>query len=463
MSVEKSVESGNTAQGFEGGKALRGTVPRSSHGDWSPAPGRPDPVETIVSQDRSRVEWLVPIRHWRMAQSPFSFYRGGAKIMAQDLSTTPTTGLDVQLCGDAHLSNFGVYGSPSRDLVFDINDFDETLPGPWEWDVKRLAASFAVVARHNDYGSEDEADLAARAVASYRKAMTQFAGMHYLDVWYSHLRIEDIEAAFRNQLTKKERRAGRTFAEKARSKNSVHALRKLAEDSGDGYRIVAQAPLIVPLCDIAAEADPEEVERYVTEGFDQYLASVPDHLRVLLRRFDYCDLALKVVGVGSVGTRCAIVLLQGRDAGEPFFLQIKEATDSVLSEHLPQTVYEHQGQRVVVGQRLMQSESDGFLGWTTGQSGTHYFWRQFKDMKGSLEVDGAALAELRRYAGLCGWTLARAHARSGDAQAIAGYLGSGNRFDRGIADFSVAYADQNERDHAAFIAAIESGRITAHE
>ena len=356
-----------------------------------------------------------------------------------------------------------MYGSPSRQLVFDVNDFDETLPGPWEWDLKRLAASFAIAARHNEYDSDDELDLAAQSVASYRNAIRHFAGMHYLDVWYSHASAADVEAAFDDQLSKKERKSGAKFVRKARSKNSVHALRKLAEQTDDGYRIVAQPPLIVPLSDIPTEDDPEDIERYVTDGFSQYLSSVPDHLGVLLDRFAYRDLALKVVGVGSVGTRCFVVLLKGRDASEPFFLQIKEAGASVLADHLPASTYEHEGQRVVVGQRLMQAESDSFLGWTTGEHGTHYYWRQFKDMKGSVDVDDVSLARMRRYAQLCGWTLARAHARSGDAQAIAGYVGSGKAFDRALARFSVAYADQNERDYAAFKAAIDSGRIAAHE
>jgi uncharacterized protein (DUF2252 family) len=449
--------------GRAGGKKLRKDVPRSSHGGWSPAADRPDPVDLVTSQNESRIQFLVPIRHWRMAQTPFTFYRGAAKIMASDLSTTPASGLDVQLCGDAHLSNFGVYGSAARELVFDVNDFDETLPGPWEWDVKRLAASFAIAARNNNHKGSDEADLAARAVASYRSAMTKFAGMHYLDVWYAHLRVEDIEAAFADQLTKKQQKSGTKWANKARSKNSVHALKKLAEESGDGYRIVSQPPLIVPLRDIPTEDDPDDIKRHVTEQFDQYSGSVPDHLGVLLKRFTYCDLALKVVGVGSVSTNCDVVLLEGRDGSEPFFLQIKEATDSVLAGYLPASRYEHQGVRVVVGQRLMQAASDMFLGWTTGATGKFYYWRQFKDMKGSVEVDGAPVKQMRRYAQVCGWTLARAHARSGDSQAIAGYLGAGEVFDKAIADFAVAYAHQHDPDYEKFKEAIDSGQIAAHE
>jgi len=459
----KDVSSTKETIGRAGGKALRKEVPRSTHGGWSAAADRPDPVDLITSQNESRIQFLVPIRHWRMAQTPFTFYRGAAKVMASDLATTPATGLNAQLCGDAHLSNFGAYGSAARELVFDVNDFDETLPGPWEWDLKRLAASFAIAARNNNYKSRHEADLAARSVASYRSAMARFAGMHYLDVWYSHLRVEDIEAAFADQLTKKQRKSGTKWANKARSKNSVHALKKLAEETDDGYRIVSQPPLIVPLRDIPTKQDPDDIKRHVTEQFEQYNDTVPDHLGVLLGRFGYRDLALKVVGVGSVGTNCDVVLLEGRDGSEPFFLQIKEAMDSVLADHLPASRYEHQGERVVVGQRMMQAASDMFLGWTTGATGKFYYWRQFKDMKGSVEVDGAPLTQMQLYAQVCGWTLARAHARSGDSQAIAGYLGKGDVFDKAIADFAVAYADQNDADYKVFKTAIDSGKIDAEE
>ena len=459
----KNTDNTKDTIGRSGGKELRHSVPRSSHSEWSPAPDRPDPVGLITSQDESRIQFLIPIRHWRMAQSPFTFYRGGAKIMAQDLSTTPTTGLNAQLCGDAHLSNFGVYGSPSRQLVFDVNDFDETLAGPWEWDLKRLAASFTIVARNNGYKKNDETDLPARAVRAYRNAMAQFADMHYLDVWYSELNVEDIFETFSDQLTKKETKKGQKFIDKARSKNSVHAFDKLAEETDDGFRIASQPPLIVPLRDIPTDEKPAEIKRLVTEQLQAYLDSVPDHLEALLNRFAYRDLALKVVGVGSVGMNCDIVLLKGRDASEPFFLQVKEATQSVLADHLPATRFSHEGERVVVGQRVMQASTDIFLGWTTAQDGRYYYWRQFKDMKGSVEVDGAPREQMQRYAHVCGWTLARAHARSADSRAIAGYLGTGDVFDKAIAEFAVAYADQNESDYKAFKAAIDSGKISAHE
>ncbi len=384
--------------------------------------------------------------------------------MAHDLAGTPATGIQAQICGDAHLSNFGAYGSPERELVFDLNDFDETLPGPWEWDVKRLAASFAIAARHNEYDAEHEAALAAGASSAYRRSMAKFAKMRYLDAWYAHLKVDEIFAAFKDQLTKKERKAARKFARKARTKNSLHALRKLAEEVDGRYQIVAQPPLVVPLRDVPTETHPDLIRSAIAESFESYVDSLPDHRKALVRRFRYSDLAVKVVGVGSVGTRCAIILLEGKDASDPFFLQAKEATRSVLEDHLPESVYTDHGERVVAGQRLMQASSDSFLGWTTSATtGTHYYWRQFKDMKASPDVEAMSLEGMHRFAMLCGWTLARAHARSGDSRAIAGYLGSGKVFDRAISDFAVAYADQNERDYAAFKAAIASGAIDAHE
>ena len=445
------------------GRGLRKRVPRTSHSQWDPGPDRRDPVELISSQNRSRLEFLVPIRHWRMAQSSFAFYRGGAKVMARDLSTTPSTGVHVQICGDAHLSNFGVYGSPERALVFDLNDFDETLPGPWEWDVKRLAASFAIAARHNGYGPDIELDLPREAVAAYRKAIRKFAKARYIDVWYTQIDVDKIFAAFEDQLTKKQRKRGTRFVAKARSKNSLHAFGKLTERSADGYRIASQPPLIIPLRDIPSQEHPDEIAATVHDEFEAYLGSVPDHVAALLRRYEYRDMAIKVVGVGSVGTRCLIMLLRGRDDRDPFFLQLKEAVPSVLEDHLPASEYDQHGRRVVEGQLLMQASSDSFLGWHVAGTGTHYYWRQFKDMKGSVEIEGASPETVRRYAQLCGWTLARAHARAGDSQTISGYLGKSESFDRAVAEFSVAYADQNERDYAAFREAIETGRIPAHE
>jgi len=449
--------------GSSTGQELRKVAPRSSHAEWSAAADRPDPVELITSQNEARLQFLVPIRHWRMSQSPFAFYRGGAKVMAHDLATTPSTGVHVQICGDAHLSNFGVFGSPERDLVFDLNDFDETLPGPWEWDVKRLAASFAIAARHNEYDTADERDLPRRVVSAYREAMQRFAKARYIDIWYAQLDLEDVYETFADQLTKKQRKRGDKFIRKARSKDSLHAFDKLAEQTDEGYRIASQPPLIIPFREIPRREGPTKIAATLKAEFKDYLGSVPDHISVLLRRYHFRDIAIKVVGVGSVGTRCFIVLLEGRDKDDPFFLQIKEAGPSVLEDHLPESAYAEHGRRVVEGQRLMQATSDSFLGWHVDSVGKHYYWRQFKDMKGSVEVEDAPLKPMRRYARLCGWTLARAHACSGDPATIAGYLGSGDSFDRAISDFAVAYADQNERDYAAFTAAIRDGRVPAHE
>ncbi len=348
------------------GKSLRAHTPRSSHGEWVAPLDRKDPVALITSQNATRMQWLVPIRHWRMSRSPFAFFRGAANVMAQDLADTATTGIETQICGDAHLSNFGAYGSPDRELVFDLNDFDETLPGPWEWDLKRLATSFAIAARHNEYDSADEAPLAAMAARSYRKAMRQFADMRYLDVWYARLTVEDIYEVFADQLRKKERKSVKKFYRKAMGRDSLQAFEKLAEQVDGRYQIASQPPLRVPLRDWPVGSDAEQVEADIGESFDEYVRTVPDHLQVLLRRFRRVDVAMKVVGVGSVGTRCMIVLLQGRDAEDPLFLQGKEASRSVLEDHQSDSVYENHGQRVVVGQRLMQAASDSFLGWTTG-------------------------------------------------------------------------------------------------
>jgi uncharacterized protein (DUF2252 family) len=398
-----------------------------------------------------------------MSESPFTFYRGAAKLMANDLATTPSTGITAQICGDAHLSNFGAYGSPERELVFDLNDFDETLPGPWEWDVKRLAASFAIAARHNEFDAVRESSLPSTAASSYRRAMSHFADMRYLEAWYSRMTMNDIFDAFADQLTKKDKKSGKKFVRKARKKDSLAVATKLVESVDGQYRIAAQPPLIVPLRDMAVVEDPERIREEVTASWMAYLESTPDHLESLLGRFRFIDMALKVVGVGSVGTRCYIVLLEGKDVEDPFFLQIKEAGASVLEDHVPPSRYANHGERVTVGQRQMQAASDSFLGFTPGTgSGGDYYWRQLKDMKASADVDSASPAAMERFAQICGWTLARAHARSGVATAIASYLGSGEVFDRAIADFAIAYADQNERDFGAFKAAIDSGRIAAH-
>lgn len=450
--------------GVPSGKALRKAVPRGSHGDWSAASDRPSPVEVITSQNDQRLEWLVPIRHWRMSESPFTFYRGAAKLMALDLADTPSTGLLAQICGDAHLSNFGFYGSPERALVFDLNDFDETLPGPWEWDVKRLAASFAIAARNNRFEESEQRNLAAASVGAYRQAMRALSQMGYLDIWYSRFSDHDLLDAFKSHFTKKERKGVRKVLKKARRKDSRHVLGKLAEETDSGYQIISQPPLIIPHRDLKEIVEPEVLNAALGKSLTEYLDSVPDHLETLLRRYSYVDFAVKVVGVGSVGTRCHILLLQGKDAADPLFLQIKEASRSVLEDHLPASRYATSGQRVVEGQRLMQAVSDSFLGWTAADtSGRHYYWRQLKDMKGSAEVEQMNVDALLRYAHLCGWTLARAHARSADPQPIAQYLGKSDKFDQAITEFATRYADQNEADFQEFRAAIDDKRIPAHQ
>lgn len=442
------------------GKALRKAVPRSSHADWAPAPDRFDPVALIERQDEDRLAWLVPVRHGRMAESPFAFFRGAAQFMAADLAPTPVSGLAVQLCGDAHLANFGVYGSPERHLVFDLNDFDETLPGPWEWDVKRLATSFTIASQHRGFDDATGRRLTAAAVGHYREAMADFAGRRTLDVWYASLPIEELLDAARPRMTKEQRRSSDRFVRRTRSKDSLQALSKLAEKVDGRYRIKSDPPLLIPMRDLPSDHRAGDLEEQLRQSFDRYRASLPDARRLLLDRFQPVDIALKVVGVGSVGTRCGILLLEGRDEDDPLFLQLKEAGPSVLEEFLPTSTYAEPGQRVVEGQRLMQAASDIFLGWMHG-GGTarDYYVRQLHDMKGSADVEDADLDRLLFYARLCGWTLARAHARTGDPIAIAGYLGSGPVFDEGLAAFAERYAEQNRRDYDAFVAAIDAGRL----
>jgi uncharacterized protein (DUF2252 family) len=437
---------------------LRKAVPRSSHGDWSPAADRPDPVGVITSQDTDRVQVLVPIRHWRMAVSPFTFYRGAAKIMAGDLASTPSSGLNAQLCGDAHLANFGTYASPDRRQVFDVNDFDETLPGPWEWDLKRLATSFVLAGRDNGFDKSAITAATTQSVTSYRRAMAEYADQRTLEVWYAQATVDQIIAAAPK---KKHRKQLSKEAAKARSKDSLKALSKLAEHVDGKYRIKNQAPLLLPLRDLAHSMDPDALREQVTGSLESYRSTLADNRRVLFDRFELVDIALKVVGVGSVGTRCMIVLFQGRDQDDPLFLQIKEAESSVLEDHLPKSTYDEHGERVVRGQRLMQASSDIFLGWETVPVKHHYYWRQFHDMKGSADAASMSPTRLRRYATLCGATLAHAHARSADTIAIAGYLGSGDAFDKAMTEFAFTYADQNDRDYAAFIAAIDNGTIEA--
>jgi uncharacterized protein (DUF2252 family) len=412
----------------------------------------------LEEQNATRVPWLVPVRHARMRVSPFTFYRGTAAIMAADLAPTPISGLRVQLGGDAHLSNFGAYASPERELVFDANDFDETLPGPWEWDVKRLAGSFTVAAQHLGFNRAAARRATATCVRAYRKAMAEYSSMGYLELWYDQLTIEELQAVAHLSAAQLAERVKR-FGSRARKRTSLQALGKLTEEVDGRYRIRSQPPLLVPLRDLPDEADPAALEEVVKLGFEQYKASLPDSRRGLLERFTPIDMALKVVGVGSVGTRCLVMLLQGRDRGDPLFLQVKEAGPSVLEKHLGASTYLNSGQRVVEGQRLVQAQSDIFLGWSSGRENRHFYIRQLHDWKGSVEVEGATPNDVEFYARLCGRTLARGHARSGDAASIAGYLGTGDAFDRAVTDFSEAYARQNSRDFTAFVDAIDDGRL----
>ncbi|MCP4968005.1 MAG: DUF2252 domain-containing protein [bacterium] len=445
------------------GKSLRQTNPRSGHADWSPKPDRADPVALIEGQNEDRVPWLVPIRRARMVATPFTFFRGAARIMAGDLDSVSSPELEVQLCGDAHLSNFGVYASPERRLVFDLNDFDETLPGPFEWDVKRLAASFAIAAEDRGWDDGQGRKLAMEATRSYRASTTRFAAQRWIDTWYNQIPFEDlIELARTEGASKKQVKRGKRFARKAKSKDHLQAARKLVEQEGGHYRLKSAPPLLVPLRDVPTEVQPDEIRRIVDAAFENYRTSIGDHVNHLLGRYQLVDVAMKVVGVGSVGTRCMVGLFIGRGASDVMLLQIKEASKSVLEDHLPPSRYGHSGRRVVEGQRLLQATSDIFLGWSESAVSRRYFyWRQLKDWKGSVDVEALSPGALRRYAKLCGLILARAHAVSGDPAAISGYLGKGTVFDEAIGEFSIAYARQNRADHAAFAAAIRDGHLEA--
>ena len=424
-----------------------------------------DPVALLEEQNRTREPGLVPIRHGRMMASPFTFYRGAARLMAEDLASEPSSGPTVQLCGDAHVSNFGVFASPERRLMFDLNDFDETLPGPFEYDVKRMATSFAIAGLGNGFGKGEAASVARTSVRAYRKAMRDFTRLRTLDVWYSGLTEADVVAAARaNQTSRSETKRGKGVLGKARTRDSLQAVRKLAEEVDGDLRIRSQPPVLVPLRELAASHGyaPGELWSLVCDQFERYKETLADDRRRLLDRFTVVDMALKVVGVGSVGTRAFIVLLVGKDAADPLFLQVKEATASVLEAHLPPSRYPEPGERVVQGQRLMQSSSDIFLGWTTGvEAGRHFYWRQLRDMKGSALVEGMSPRGMSVMAGLCGWTLARAHARSGDPAALRSHMGKGPEFDKSITEFGMAYVTQNDQDYNAFLAAVEDGRLEA--
>jgi uncharacterized protein (DUF2252 family) len=459
------------------GKKMREQTPPSSNAKWGPAAGRPDPVDLLEEQNARREQDLVPVRHGRMMVSPFTFYRGAARIMAADLKDTPRAGLTVQLCGDAHLSNFGVFASPERILYFDLNDFDETLPGPFEYDVKRMTASFTVAARNNGFSKADARAVTLVSVSAYHQAMAQYAEMGVMDIWYAHVTESDLTGALqKNEHTVKGKsqkkaaaavaKTGKATLAKAHTRDSLSALNKLTEIVNGTHRIVSQAPIVVPAREMLSVYgfSGEELKQIIHRQFRAYRATLQHNRRRLLERFEVVDMARKVVGVGSVGTRCFIVLLQGRDEDDPLFLQVKEATASVLEDHLPKSRYRQPGQRVVEGQRMMQAASDIYLGWTKGhQEDRFLYWRQLRDMKGSAEIEAMTPYALKLYAGVCGKTLARAHARSGDPVAIATYLGKSDKFDRAVVDFSERYADQNERDYKEFVKAIKSGRLAAVE
>ncbi|HEY4790413.1 MAG TPA: DUF2252 domain-containing protein, partial [Actinomycetes bacterium] len=422
----------SVAQRLALGEEARNRTALSSHRGWAPAVDRPDPVALLQQQDATREPDLVPVRHGRMPVSPFTFYRGAAKIMAADLAGTPTAGLQVQLCGDAHLSNFGVFASPERRLLFDLNDFDETLPGPFEYDVKRMAASFTIAGRNNGFAKADTKAATLASVAAYREAMTGFAAMGTMDIWYAHLDEDELMQGIRAaakaprkgkeaKAAKRARKTAQKTLAKAHTRDSLQALSKLGELVDGRYRIVSQPPIVVPMRELEAVYDlsRDQIERVIHQQFRAYRATLRDDQRQLLERFQLVDMARKVVGVGSVGTRAFIVLLQGRDQQDPLFLQVKEATRSVLEGHLPKSRYKQHGERVVHGQRMMQAASDIYLGWTKGADATrHFYWRQLRDMKASADVEAMTPVGLRIYADMCGWTLARAHARSGDPVAI---------------------------------------------
>jgi uncharacterized protein (DUF2252 family) len=448
------------------GKAARAETPRSSHAVFEPRPRRVDPIKLLERQAKTRVPELVPIRYGRMLVSPFTFYRGAALIMASDLAATPSSELMVQCCGDAHLSNFGVFASPERRLVFDLNDFDETLPGPWEWDVKRLAVSMLIAARNNDFAVKNQHQIVLDTVEAYRSSMAGFAAMKNLDVWYAHLEIETVLQELGSQL--KPRQVKRTVKAlaKARTKDSMAAFSKLTRVVDGEARIAAEPPLIMPIDDLVSGSKRDELFDGLHELLSSYRATLDYDRRVLLEEFRLTDFARKVVGVGSVGTRAWIALLLGRDGQDPLFLQMKEAEASVLEEFVAPSEFDNHGERVVAGQRLMQASGDIFLGWLHVDSGIDgqerdFYGRQLKDWKGSAETEQMLPTGMAAYGKLCGWTLARAHARSGDRIAIAAYLGKGASFDRAIVEFSEAYAEQNERDYGALATAVKSGRITA--
>ncbi|GAL92882.1 MAG: DUF2252 domain-containing protein [Microcystis wesenbergii TW10] len=432
------------------GKSLRERLPRSSHAIWQPPAAGREPIEIIEASNRGRLQELIPIRYGRMLRSPFTFLRGSAALMAYDLATTPKTDVIVQACGDCHLLNFGFFATPERNLVFDINDFDETLPAPWEWDLKRLVVSFVIAGRDSDLSDRESKAAAIDCARSYREHLREYSRLSPLEVWYTRIGVEQVLEMAPDEKTRKIREQMMT---KARERIIEHLYPKIVTQSGGRNRFVDQPPILY-------HVNEPDWETLVREGLEDYRQSLPEERRVLFDRYQLEDFALKVVGIGSVGTRCYIALLFSED-NHPLILQVKEACPSVLEPYTAKSQYENQGQRVVTGQRLMQSSSDIFLGWTQGRRGNNFYLRQLRDMKFSLPIEGVSAVQLQRYAEFCGWTLARAHAKSGDAATISGYLGKGDQFDLAMGEFASAYAEQTERDHAALVEAVKTGRVEA--
>ncbi|MFC1432455.1 DUF2252 domain-containing protein [Streptacidiphilus sp. N1-3] len=465
MTQDQAAQRPSPAERAARGRAARAQAPRSSHAVFEPTARRPDPVDVIEKQSAARLQELVPIRYARMTESPFRFYRGAAAIMAGDLAATPASGLRAQLCGDAHMLNFRLLASPERNLMFDINDFDETLPGPWEWDVKRLAASLVIAGRENGYSDRERRRIVRGCVRSYREWMRRFAGMHDLDVWYAKADADALGALASRELNKRGRRRLSKSLAKARTQDRLQAFAKLARVVDGVPRITPSPPLVTPIADLLPDGERGLLEQRITELIERYRDTLQSDRQHLLNQFTVTDMARKVVGVGSVGTRCWIVLLLGRDNGDPLLLQAKEADESVLAPFAGPSEHATQGERVVAGQRLMQSASDIFLGWhrTQGIDGRErdFYVRQLRDWKGIALPALMVPQGMALFGEVCGATLARAHARSGDRIAIAAYLGSGDVFDRAVAEFAESYADQNERDHRALVDAVGSGRVTA--
>jgi uncharacterized protein (DUF2252 family) len=432
------------------GKALRAQVPREAHAQWTAHSQRRDPIAVLEASNQDRLPELVPIRYGRMLRSPFAFLRGSAPLMAFDLATLPTIGVQVQACGDCHLLNFGLFATPERNLVFDLNDFDETHPAPWEWDLKRLVTSMVIAGREIGLGDGESEEAAVACVRSYREHLREYSRMSPLEVWYSRLDMESLIEMAPDEKAKERRQA---LAEKARERISEHLFPKIVSSVGGRPRIVDQPPILY-------HPEVDDFQAIVQEGLEDYRASLSDERRILFDRYRFEDAALKVVGIGSVGTRCMIGLFFSED-NHPLLLQFKEARRSVLEPYTQKSPYDNQGQRVVMGQRLTQSSSDIFLGWVRGRGGRDFYVRQLRDMKMAFPVEGFSGAQMKRYGEVCGWTVARTHAKSGHGATISGYLGKGGPFDEAMGHFALAYADQTEQDHAALVEAVRSGRVSA--